>query len=151
MQKSLAIQFGIIALMLAGCTPQETNLPSASSTPTPTPTPVQATELGEVTSIDEVVEAYVKAGGACNWESSEPSRDEILEQGYCSDSVSVKVFATDRERNSWVCITQMDDPVSMLVGPNWLITAKDAPAMFSTIGGVPVISDADSTYCDNQF
>lgn len=118
-----------LGLTLTGCSAAS----SAESTPTPTVAP-----LGKVTSIDTVRDAFMDAGGVCNWKQTDKVTVATA-SGECSKDTVIMLF-TDREDRETV-VTNLQSlrldghELTLLVGENWIINSPEAEAMQDELGG----------------
>lgn len=129
----------VLALLIVGC--------SGSRVDEPEVTPTGALEqVGAVSTIEELVNAYVAAGGDCEWERT----DEVTPadaSGTCRalDAQSCEE-ATDWARLSFFSSTSARDEaageirsgeceLSLLVGENWIVDASDAVDVAVEMGG----------------
>jgi hypothetical protein len=123
----VALGFALV-VALAGC-----SAPGATATPTPT---TQA--LGKVSAIDEVRDAFIEAGGVCNWEQTDQVTAATA-SGECSSKTVIMLFDDRAERETVVTNLQTlkmtDSDLTLLVGENWVINSPDAEAMQDELGG----------------
>jgi hypothetical protein len=138
----------VIPLLLAGCSSspeaasaevQPTTAPASTTMASPSPTLV---DLGEVGTVSDLRDAAVAAGYACpSWE-----QDNVVaaaaESGHCSDGDVFSVYTSESARDEVVSFMKgmatKEIPLSLLVGPNWIINSEDASALESALGGVVV-------------
>jgi len=114
-------------LLLAGC--------AAEPESTPTPTSVA---LGRASTIEQVRDAFIHAGGVCNWEQT----DQVIAataSGECSDSTVIMLFDDRADRETVVSGMQSlrmeDRRLTLLVGENWVINSAEAEDMQTNLGG----------------
>lgn len=124
---TLSVASTALLLALTGCT----GAPAADPTPTPT-------ELGKVSTIEQVRDAYIDAGGVCNWEQTDVVTAATA-SGTCSSSTVIMLFTDRTERETVVAnlrAFKMDDrDLTLLVGENWIINSPEAEDMQSELGG----------------
>jgi hypothetical protein len=128
----------LAVLALAGCA-AEAGAPDESA-------PATAQQVGSVSTIDDLVEAYTAAGGVCSWTQTD-AITRAAASGTCrtadtstcdtaTDWAVLSVYASTSARDEIAeNIRTGDCPTSLLVGENWILNASDAPAVAVTLGG----------------
>lgn len=105
------------------------------------------TKLGKVSTIDEVVDAYVAAGGVCNWQQTDEVKIAVA-SGACSKSTVIAIYENTEERSRSIKmqreILQLLDPdnstpLTLLAGENWVINSPDAEEMKEALGGTWIV------------
>lgn len=106
-----------------------------------------STELGKVSTIDEVVEAFVEAGGVCNWKQTDEVRLAVA-SGTCSDSTVISIYEnTDKRTKALnaqrdiVLLFEPENstPLAALAGENWVINSPEAESMQEALGGTWIV------------
>lgn len=114
-----------IALAVTGC--------STSSPPESSPT---AAPLGKVSTIEDLRDAYIEAGGVCNWDQTDVVTGAVA-SGNCSDKSVLMLFADSADRTAAVArmgsMTEFEK--HLLVGENWIINAPDVADVQEKLGG----------------
>lgn len=131
----------VVASLLAACTPAQS---SPKSTPTPT-----ASTLGKVTTIDQLVKAYVAAGGVCNWKQDDVVRGSVA-SGTCSKAATLSIYTGSADRDKVVSnMRTLPIESTLLVGENWIINAADAPGMKDKLGGEAItgMPESSGSFC----
>lgn len=124
----------LAAVALAGCTgapPDEAETGSLD-------------QVGRVTDIDALVDAYVAAGGMCTWQQTDEvpgaaASGTCVEAASCAttdewSTLSVFSSTTARDRAADDVRAQPCE-TSVLVGENWIIDAHDAVDVAVPLGG----------------
>lgn len=123
----LSVAAAALLLALTGCT----------SAPAADPTPTSA-ELGKVSTVEEVRDAFIDAGGVCNWKQTDRVTVATA-SGECSSKTVIMLFDDRSDRETVVSNLQAlkldDSELTLLVGENWVINSPDAETMASTLGG----------------
>jgi hypothetical protein len=108
--------------------------------------PTTAQQVGSVSAIDDLVEAYTAAGGVCNWTQTDVIT-RAAASGTCrtanastcdtaTDWAVLSVYASTSARDEIAeNIRTGDCPTPLLVGENWILNASDAPAVAVALGG----------------
>ncbi|MDT3331387.1 hypothetical protein Q9S78_11980 [Microbacterium sp. KSW-18] len=123
--KKIATTAVMVALLIGsatGCTAQ-------------TPEPEQ-TQLGRISTIDELKDAFIDAGGVCNWKQTDVVTDATA-SGECSDQTVLMLFADMDEKEELVSFLSegsISEP-TILVGENWVINSPEAEDMQGALGG----------------
>jgi hypothetical protein len=124
--KGIALAASVGALW-AGCSGGGESVPSVTGDAT------------EFSTVEELRDAYVAAGGTCEaWEEIDPG-DYDAKAGRCSDSVVMAVYANpdelaaavDRSKNLAV-------QTHLLVGENWLLNVDNPQDFVDALGGTTV-------------
>ena len=106
---------------------------SVTSTPTPTTQPI-----GKASTIDEVRDAFIAAGGVCNW-TQDDRVTVATASGVCSDSTVIMLLDDRSDREKMVSNLQSlklaDRDLTLLVGENWVINSPSAEDMQAELGG----------------
>ena len=95
-------------------------------------------------SIDDLVSAYVAAGGDCsNWEQTNVVT-LAAESGACNSSTSLSTFSNQSDRDASVdnikSLSGLIGGVVLLVGPNWITNSPDADQFRDELGGTLIDS-----------
>lgn len=131
----------VVGTLLAACSPAQS---SAKSTPAPT-----ASTLGKVTTIDQLVKAYVAAGGVCNWKQDDVVRGAVA-SGTCSKAATLSIYTSSADRDKVVSnMRTLPIESTLLVGENWIINAADAPGMKDKLGGEAItgMPESSGSFC----
>lgn len=119
--------------------------PAHTAAPSPQPVRTEGAGLGRAASVVAVKDAAVAAGYACpGW-----VQDDVVthadESGHCSSGDVFVWYATERRfmkgheqmlANKVMIEKTLHTPANpLLVGPNWMITSKGAPALQPQLGG----------------
>lgn len=130
----------LLGLALAGCgsddEPEAATAPSSSS----------PTSQGPKTfsSVGELKDAAVAAGLACPSWKQDNVVQAAAESGTCSDETVLSTYATDADLQTAIgnlrdinelMKEQKLEPTPILIGPNWIINAPDAPSLTGALGG----------------
>ncbi len=124
---AMTIMTVLAAAALAGC----------AATPAATPQPTSgATGLGIVDNIEQLRDAYIAAGGACDWEQSEEAGLAVA-SGRCSDDALFSTYENRAKRDEAILVVGLfqSQGLTLLAGENWIINAPAAEAMQSQLGG----------------
>jgi hypothetical protein len=114
------------ALLLTACggdTSSSDNTPAAETSSTPVPS-----KNVEYSSVVELRDAYVEAGGQCpSWNQSDVIL-AALESGECDDATVLSIYvdrseAMDAAEGLAAFDEMMGEPAPVLVGPNWLVNS----------------------------
>ncbi|MGA6128854.1 MULTISPECIES: hypothetical protein [unclassified Microbacterium] len=100
------------------------------------PQETEQQELGRISTIDELKDAFIDAGGVCNWKQTDVVTDATA-SGECSDQTVLMLFANTDEKDELVSFLSegtISEP-TLLVGENWVINSPEAEAMQETLGG----------------
>ena len=111
--------------------------------------PIEAQPQPEYTSIADLYEAFLGAGGECvDWRVGESAGDWVG-FGSCGDATDsasasiLTVYDSEATRDSTLAGAQRDDPFrstdSILVGAFWTIETTDAQALQGDLGGTVVL------------
>src|SRR3546814_20057911 len=76
-----------LTLIIAGC-----SVGTSESTPRPT-----AAAIGKASTIEEVRDAFIEAGGVCNWEQTDVVKAATA-SGTCSSKTFIMLFTDRSER-----------------------------------------------------
>jgi len=111
----------------------------ASSEPDTAPT-----HLGKVSTIEEVRDAFIAAGGVCNWNQNDVVLDATA-SGTCSDQTVIMLFADPADKTAVVARlgSLISTDLHLLVGENWIINSKEAVELADKIGGKVVARTED--------
>lgn len=108
---------------------------------------VAAQPQPEYTSIADLYQAFLGAGGECvDWRVGESAGDWVG-FGNCGDATAsasiLTVYDSEAARDSTLAGAQRDDPFrstdSILVGPYWTIETTDAQALQGELGGTVIL------------
>ncbi len=153
------IGVGLAALMIGGCSSTSSEEPSAgssappavSSSPSAAPTP-PASESETYTSIDDVRDAFIAAGGECDkWEQTDIV-EAAIESGECGYSGPVlSLYGTHdeaMENATTVRTLSIGDgsDAGLVVGGNWVINVNDsdlAPIYADKMGAEAVVLEGE--------
>ncbi|GAA2175132.1 hypothetical protein GCM10009846_23800 [Agrococcus versicolor] len=105
----------VVALALSGC---------SSAAP--------SEQLGTIDSIETLRDAYVAAGGACEWEAIDER------SGNCAgDAILVLTESEEQEADILATYEAVAGlaPSTVLVGENWILNAPDAAEVQDALGG----------------
>lgn len=124
--KGIALAASVGAL-LAGCSGGGESAPSVTGAAT------------EFSTVEELRDAYVAAGGTCEaWEEIDPG-DYDATAGRCSDSVVMAVYANPDELAAAVDRSQnLAVQTHLLVGENWLLNVDNPQDFVEALGGTTV-------------
>lgn len=125
MKRTLALAAAI--LLLAGC--------SSNASPKPTPTKPKAS----YSSVVELRDAFVKAGGSCpNWVQAD--RVKLAAQsGDCSGNVVLSTYlSTDLRDEAVTTLKSFGSGIHLLVGKNWVINTPNPESFTEKLGGTVV-------------
>lgn len=114
-------------ILLSGCGGAESGPPASSGA---------SLEIGKAASVEEVRDAFVAAGGECDWERT----DRITvaaESGDCSGRTVISIYATEQDLDDAVSTLRGNTPMklNLLVGDNWIINSPEAEGMDDVLGG----------------
>lgn len=140
-EAAVAVVLLAVGAMLVACSPAQTS-------PTPTPTQTMAA-LGKVTTIDQLVKAYVAAGGVCNWKQDDVVRGAVA-SGTCSKAATLSIYTSSADRDKVVSnMRTLPIESTLLVGENWIINAADAPGMKDKLGGEAItgMPESSGSFC----
>lgn len=106
------------------------------STPDPETAPPG---LGKVSTIEQLRDAFIDAGGVCNWAQDDGVVDSTA-SGTCSSTTVLSIYTTTEKRDAVVDrVTSLngmiDQASTLLVGENWIINSPEAESMQETLGG----------------
>jgi hypothetical protein len=120
----------VLLLALTGC----------SSAAQPSPTPTEPAGPATYSSVVELKDAYVAAGGDCD-EWAQTNRVTVAAQsGDCDGNTVLSTYASESDRETAVANLKMLNPdnYSLLSGPNWIINSPDVADVSDALGGVLV-------------
>ncbi|MBK9087494.1 MAG: hypothetical protein IPL80_19880 [Sterolibacteriaceae bacterium] len=131
----MRIFIGGIALSLAvlsGCS-------GGAQSVTPTSTTPQPARDMEYPTVVALKDAAVRAGYPCPSWSQDNRITKAAESGSCTDADVFSTYLSHESRDSVVTFLKTSGvSVTLLVGPNWIISSKSAPSLQSALGGVVV-------------
>ncbi|GAA1987098.1 hypothetical protein GCM10009817_30760 [Terrabacter lapilli] len=92
------------------------------------------------------------AGYPCPSWGETNSINKASESGICSDSDVFSTYTSEANRDEVVDTLQSGglSELSLLVGPNWIINGKGAPALQPRLGGTVVNSDTPRVYASSD-
>lgn len=101
--------------------------------------PAVTGDATEFSTVEELRDAYVAAGGTCEaWEEIDPG-DYDAKAGRCSDSVVMAVYANPDELAAAVDRSQnLAVQTHLLVGENWLLNVDNPQDYVDALGGTTV-------------
>jgi hypothetical protein len=113
----------LLALTLSACSGV-----AAQTGPTP---------IGKVSTIEQVRDAFIAAGGVCNWKQDDRV-DDATASGTCSDQTVIMLFANPDDKA--MVANRLSEVLAgvgthLLVGDNWIINSPEAVKMQKEIGG----------------
>lgn len=117
----------VLALLISGCS-------AAAPQAAPTPTSIA---IGKASTIEDVRDAFIDAGGVCNWEQTDVVKAATA-SGECSSHTVIMLFSDRSERETVVSNLQqfkLEGGLTLLVGENWVINSPEAEDMQSQLGG----------------
>jgi hypothetical protein len=115
----------------------------SSSTPATTKTPVKNVSYS---SVADLRDAFVKAGGACDSGVQDNVVGGAAESGTCDEETVLSTYLSTDSRDTVVDNVKtigagMVD-VTMLVGKNWIVNSPDAAKVKAELGGTMVSTSA---------
>ncbi|TDL45278.1 hypothetical protein [Microbacterium oleivorans] len=125
-----------VAALLVSCAPAQPTSGSTLISPAPS---AGATQLGVISSVEELREAYVASGGRCEAWVQDNVVTAAEESGTCNDSTVLMYFdsteAAKASADVLLDITLPGETTSILLGSNWILNSPDASAQQATLGG----------------
>lgn len=123
-------------LLLAGCA-------AATEPPTPTKTAdAPPADGGTFGSIDNLVDAFVAAGGDCAGWNQTNVITLAAESGDCDDNTVLSTYASQADKDEVIAnhkaLMEMIGGGTLLVGGNWILNDKNAGDYQEKLGGTIV-------------
>lgn len=122
----------LLLLLLAGC----------SSPVSPVSTATQPSGPQEYGSVEDLRDAFIAAGGGCSFWEQNNYMSMAAGSAFCGEETVLSIYTSEENRDSAVATLVSDADlfggVTLLVGPNWVVSSPDSSAVRAELGGTLV-------------